>query len=30
MEGAPEGFNTITPQIHVSNGDKAIALCMRA
>jgi len=30
MEGAPEGFNTITPQIHVSNGDKAIALYKKA
>jgi PhnB protein len=30
MEGAPEGFTTITPQIHVSNGDKAIALYKKA
>ena len=30
MQGAPEGFNTITPQIHVSNGDKAIALYKKA
>jgi PhnB protein len=30
MEGAPEGFTTITPQIHVSNGGKAIALYKKA
>jgi len=30
MAGAPEGFHTITPQIHVSNGDKAIALYKKA
>jgi PhnB protein len=30
MAGAPQGFNTITPQIHVSNGDKAIALYKKA
>ena len=30
MAGAPEGFHTITPQIHVTNGDKAIALYRKA
>jgi uncharacterized glyoxalase superfamily protein PhnB len=30
MPGIPEGFHTITPQLHVSNGDKAIALYKKA
>ena len=30
MAGIPEGFHTITPQIRVSNGDKAIALYKKA
>jgi PhnB protein len=30
VAGIPEGFRTITPQIHVSNGDKAIALYKKA
>jgi len=30
MAGIPKGFHTITPQIHVSNGDKAIALYKKA
>jgi uncharacterized glyoxalase superfamily protein PhnB len=30
LAGIPEGFHTITPQIHVSNGDKAIALYKKA
>ena len=30
MAGTPEGFHTITPQIHVNNGDKAIALYKKA
>src|SRR5262249_19943654 len=30
MRGIPQGFHTITPQIHVSNGDKAIALYKKA
>lgn len=30
MAGKPEGFNTITPQIYVSSGDKAIALYKKA
>jgi uncharacterized glyoxalase superfamily protein PhnB len=30
LAGTPEGFHTITPQIHVSNGDKAIALYKKA
>ena len=30
MAGIPQGFHTITPQIHVTNGDKAIALYKKA
>jgi PhnB protein len=30
MAGIPKGFHTITPQIHVSNGDKAINLYKKA
>jgi PhnB protein len=30
MSGVPDGFHTITPQLHVSNGDKAIALYKKA
>jgi PhnB protein len=30
MAGIPEGFHTVTPQLHVSNGDKAIALYKKA
>ena len=30
MAGIPKGFHTITPQIHVSNGDKAITLYKKA
>jgi PhnB protein len=30
VAGIPQGFHTITPQIHVTNGDKAIALYKKA
>jgi PhnB protein len=30
MAAIPEGFHTVTPQLHVSNGDKAIALYKKA
>src|SRR5215468_3248093 len=30
MAAIPEGFHTVTPQLHVNNGDKAIALYKKA
>ena len=30
MAAIPKGFHTVTPQLHVSNGDKAIALYKKA